>query len=126
MLGPLFIDIEGVELDAEDREILQHPLVGGVIYFTRNFESSEQIAELTRNIKALRQPELLVAIDHEGGRVQRFREQFTTLPAVKSIGRAYDVEHESGLYYALMHGWLMAAELRAVGIDFSFDPSTGS
>jgi len=122
MLGPLFIDIEGVELDAEDREILQHPLVGGVIYFTRNFESSEQIAELTRNIKALRQPELLVAIDHEGGRVQRFREQFTTLPAVKSIGRAYDVEHESGLYYALMHGWLMAAELRAVGIDFSFAP----
>lgn len=122
MLGPLFIDIEGTELSAEDREVLQHPLVGGVIYFTRNFESAEQISQLTAEIKSLRTPELLIAVDHEGGRVQRFRYDFTVLPAVNSIGHAFDKDTAAGLDYALQHGWLMAAELRAVGIDFSFAP----
>mgnify|MGYP000085243521 CR=1 FL=1 len=122
MLGPLFIDIEGFELTAEDREILQHPLVGGVIYFSRNFESREQIRELTRTIKALRQSALLIAVDHEGGRVQRFRNGFTVLPAVNTIGLAYDEHPEDALNHAFHHGWLMAAELRAVGIDFSFAP----
>lgn len=122
MLGPLFIDIDGVELTPEDREILRHPLVGGVIYFTRNFESHEQIARLTRDIKSLRNPELLIAVDHEGGRVQRFRDGFTVLPAVNTIGQAFDEHPEDGLNYAFHHGWLMAAELRAVGIDFSFAP----
>ena len=122
MLGPLFIDIEGQELTVEDREILQHPLVGGVIYFTRNFESLEQIRGLTREIKSLRKPELLIAVDHEGGRVQRFRKDFTVLPPVNTIGLAYDAHPEDGLNYAFHHGWLMAAELRAVGIDFSFAP----
>lgn len=122
MLGPLFVDIDGVELTAEDREILQHPLIGGVIYFTRNFESHDQIIQLTREIKALRNPELLIAVDHEGGRVQRFREGFTNLPAVNTIGQAFDAHPEDGLSYAFHHGWLMAAELRAVGIDFSFAP----
>ena len=92
MLGPLFIDIEGIELTAEDREILQHPLVGGVIYFSRNFESREQIIQLTSSIKALRQPELLIAVDQEGGRVQRFRRDFTVLPSAKTIGDAFN-EH---------------------------------
>jgi len=122
MLGPLFVDIEGAELTAEDRDILQHPLVGGVIYFTRNFESQEQIAQLTCDIKALRTPELLIAVDHEGGRVQRFRQGFTVLPAVNTVGQAFDKHPEDGLTYAFHHGWLMASELRAVGIDFSFAP----
>jgi len=122
MLGPLFIDIEGVELTAEDREILQHPMVGGVIYFSRNFESREQIIHLTSSIKALRQPELLIAVDQEGGRVQRFRRDFTVLPSANTIGAAFNEHPEDGLDYAYQHGWLMAAELRTVGIDFSFAP----
>lgn len=122
MLGPLFIDVEGLELTDEDREILQHPLVGGVIYFSRNYESREQITQLTQEIKLLRSPELLIAVDHEGGRVQRFRHDFTMLPPVNSIGRVYDDNQANGLEYAYQHGWLMAAELRVTGIDFSFSP----
>ncbi|MFO7602533.1 MAG: beta-N-acetylhexosaminidase [Gammaproteobacteria bacterium] len=120
--GPLFIDIDGVELTAEDRDILRHPLVGGVIYFRRNFISREQITRLTQEIKALRSPELLIAVDHEGGRVQRFRDGFTVLPPVNTIGQLYAQEPQRCLDYAYQHGWLMAAELREVGIDFSFAP----
>lgn len=121
-LGPLMIDVEGPELSAEDREILAHPLVGGVILFSRNYEDPEQLGRLTREIHAVRQPPLLVAVDQEGGRVQRFREGFTPLPPAHLIGRQYDLDPDGGRRAAQSIGWLMAAELRSVGVDLSFAP----
>ncbi len=121
-LGPLMVDVQGTQLQPEDREVLLHPLVGSVILFTRNFESSEQLQRLVADIQALRTPQLLVAVDHEGGRVQRFRKEFTVLPAMRLIGRQYDIDAATGRDLAHRCGWLMAAELRAVGIDFSFAP----
>ncbi len=121
-LGPLMIDIGGLELDSEDREVLRHPLVGGVILFSRNFESPEQLSRLVTEIHDLRTPPLLVATDQEGGRVQRFTSGFTELPAAQQIGRRYDVDPRQAERLARHCGWLMAAELRAVGVDFSFAP----
>ena len=121
-LGPLMVDLVGLTLSEEEADILQHPLVGGVILFSRNYESPEQVAELTTSIRALRDPHLLISVDHEGGRVQRFRHGFTRLPPIGALGKQY--QHEPGLVLsrAEMTGWLMAAELRAVGVDFSFAP----
>ncbi len=121
-LGPVMIDLEGVSLTEEDREILKHPLVGGVILFSRNFESPEQVSVLIEAIHQVRQPKLLVAVDHEGGRVQRFRHGFTRLPAVRQIGKHYQDNPRQAKQLAETAGWLMAAELRAVGVDFSFAP----
>ncbi len=121
-LGPLMIDVQGTELDAEDRQMLLHPLVGSVILFTRNFASIEQLSRLVSEIQALRSPQLLIAVDHEGGRVQRFRKDFTVLPPMGLIGRQYDIDANAARRLAHQCGWLMAAELRAVGIDFSFAP----
>jgi beta-N-acetylhexosaminidase len=121
-LGPLMIDIAGTALNAEDREVLAHPLVGGVILFARNYADPEQLRELVAQVHAVRSPALLVAVDHEGGRVQRFREGFTRLPAVRHLGHQYDLDHAAGLGLARQHGWLMAAELLACGLDFSFAP----
>ena len=121
-LGPVMLGLEGVELTAQERELLRHPLVGGVILFTRNYQSPEQVAALTAAIHALRQPRLLVAVDHEGGRVQRFREGFTRLPAVRRLGEIYDQDRMRAKQLARVTGWLMAAELRAVGVDLSFAP----
>jgi len=116
------LDLEGTSLSAEEKEILQHPLVGAVIYFTRNFESKDQIKALTDEIHSVRDSKILVCVDHEGGRVQRFRTDFTRLPACRKLGDIYDENSEKGLSAAKEMGWLMAAELRAVGIDFSFAP----
>ena len=121
-LGPLMIDVQGTELTGEDRELLAHPLVGAVILFTRNFESVEQIERLVADIRAARTPPLLVTVDHEGGRVQRFRKGFTVLPPMRTIGRQYDLDPAAGKQLARQCGWLMAAELRAVAIDMSFAP----
>ena len=121
-LGPLMVDIEGKALTAEDREVLTHPLVGGVILFTRNFESIEQLDALVKDIHSLRQPRLLVAVDHEGGRVQRFREGFTVLPPARAYGKAFDKDAKRGLELAEQGGWLMAAECLGLGIDISFAP----
>jgi beta-N-acetylhexosaminidase len=118
------VDLRGVELDAEERELLQHPLVGSVILFTRNFADGGQLSRLIADIRAVRSPALLVAVDHEGGRVQRFRKGFSQLPAARMIGRRYDVDRQAGLELARASGWLMAAELRAFGIDLSFAPVT--
>ena len=121
-LGPLMIDVQGFALTEEDRELLRHPLVGGVILFTRNFESVEQVERLIADIRAARTPPVLVTIDHEGGRVQRFRKGFTVLPSMRTIGREYDLDAATGRQLARQCGWLMAAELRAVGVDMSFAP----
>jgi beta-N-acetylhexosaminidase len=116
------LDLEGTELTAEEREILQHPLVGAVILFTRNYESTEQLNALIKAIHSVREPRLLVAVDHEGGRVQRFRRGFTRLPAVRQLGGIYDHDRRRALRLAESCGWVMASELRAVDVDFSFAP----
>jgi beta-N-acetylhexosaminidase len=116
------VDLLGTSLSDEERDILKHPLVGGVILFSRNFEDVAQITALCREIHALREPHLLIAVDHEGGRVQRFRDGFTRLPPVAAIGKSYMQHPQLTLQRAEQTGWLMAAELRAVGIDFSFAP----
>lgn len=121
-LGPVMLDVQGLELRPEEREYLRHPLVGGVILFSRNYDSPEQIVALVQDIQRQRDPALLVAVDHEGGRVQRFREGFTALPAARRFGRIYDENPKRALRLAHTAGWLMAAELRAVGVDFSFAP----
>jgi len=121
-LGPLMIDLRGKTLAADEREWLQSPLVGGVILFTRNFESVEQLARLVAEIHAARQPPLLVTVDQEGGRVQRFRAPFARLPPFRALGRLYDEERDLALKIAGAFGWVMAAELRAVGVDLSFTP----
>ncbi|MFO1407235.1 MAG: beta-N-acetylhexosaminidase [Steroidobacteraceae bacterium] len=121
-LGPLMVDVEGTVLTSEDRRVLAHPLVGAVILFTRNFASLGQLEELVREIRAVRRPPLLVTVDHEGGRVQRFRTGFTNLPAQRTIGHAWDLDPEAGRRLAWQCGWLLAAELRAVGVDLSFTP----
>lgn len=116
------LDLEGTELTGEENEILQHPLVGGVILFTRNFTSVEQVTRLVKEIHAVREPRLLISVDHEGGRVQRFREGFSSLPAAGHFGKVYDQDPRKAMVLAEKAGWLMAAELRAVEIDFSFAP----
>jgi beta-N-acetylhexosaminidase len=121
-LGPLMIDFAGLSLTAEDREVLRHPLVGSVILFTRNYAEPAQLERLVADLHALRDPPLVVAVDHEGGRVQRFRKQFTVLPAARLIGHQYDIDAQAGLEMARSCAWLLAAELRAVGIDLSFAP----
>lgn len=121
-LGPVMLDLVGLELSAEEREMLRHPRVGGVILFSRNYASPAQLQQLVDEIHALREPRLLVAVDHEGGRVQRFRHAFTALPPARSYGRVYDRDRRRGRHLAELGGWLMASELRAVGVDFSFAP----
>ena len=121
-LGPVMLDIEGLALSPADRDLLREPAVGGVILFSRNFESVEQVTDLVAEIRALRSPPLLIAVDHEGGRVQRFRVGFTEIPPMRHIGREYDRNRESGLKIARQAGWLIASELRAAGIDLSFGP----
>ena len=121
-LGPLMVDIEGTELTPEEIGVLSHPLVGSVILFSRNYRDVAQLSALTSAIRALRTPSLLIAVDHEGGRVQRFREGFTRLPASRLLGRRYEKDRREGLALARSVGWLMASELRAVGVDFSFAP----
>jgi beta-N-acetylhexosaminidase len=116
------LDLAGPELGPEDRELLGHPAVGGVILFSRNFVDPDQVRALTRAIHAVREPHLLIGVDQEGGRVQRFREGFTRLPPAGRIGALYRDHPARGLRAAERLGWLMAAELRAVGVDFSFAP----
>src|SRR3954447_5241959 len=121
-LGPIMLDIGGTRLTPADREKLEHPLVGGVILFTRNYSSFEQLAQLTAEIHALRTPPLLIAVDHEGGRVQRFREGFTRLPPMRELGIIWDEHPATARHLAKAAGFVLAAELRAAGVDFSFTP----
>ena len=121
-LGPLMIDIDGVELSSVDREVLKHPLVGGLILFSRNYESVEQVSLLCEAVHKLRAEPLLIAVDHEGGRVQRFKDGFTQIPSMQSLGKVYMDNPTLGYEYAQQTAWLMAMELRQVGVDFSFAP----
>jgi beta-N-acetylhexosaminidase len=122
-LGPLMIDLVGHTVLPEERDMLAHPLVGGVILFSRNYENPEQLQQLTRAIHAVRSPPLLIAVDHEGGRVQRFRAGFSPLPPARRLGQLFDTDRTAALSAARSVGWLMAAELRAHGVDLSFAPT---
>lgn len=120
-LGPVIVDVAGLTLTPEDIALLQDPWVGGIILFTRNYQSPAQLVGLVQEIRAVR-PELLVCVDQEGGRVQRFQEGFTRLPPMAAIGAVYQHDPFLGQQQALACGWLMAAELRACGVDLSFAP----
>ncbi len=121
-LGPLMVGIEGAALTAEEREILMHPAVSGVVLFTRNYRDPEQLAALCDAIHGVRDPALLVTVDQEGGAVQRFRSGFTRLPAPGALGPIYDQDPDRARGLARITAWLMAAELRACGVDLSFAP----
>jgi beta-N-acetylhexosaminidase len=116
------LDLEGLQLTGDEGEILCDPRVGGVILFSRNYHDPVQLERLVREIHTLRDPKLLVAVDHEGGRVQRFRTDFTPLPPASAFGAVYDEAPSRGRHLAAVCGWLAASELRAVGVDFSFSP----
>ncbi len=121
MNGALMLDVQGIELDVEEKEILQHPHVGGLIFFSRNFVGVEQLQALVKSIRAVR-PEIIIAVDQEGGRVQRFKEGFVKLPAMKTFGDMFAHDAQKACQMAHHCGWLMAAEVLAVGVDMSFAP----
>ncbi|WP_077315817.1 beta-N-acetylhexosaminidase [Basilea psittacipulmonis] len=122
-LGPVMVDIEGYELTEHEKQRLKHPLVGSVILFTRNFQSREQLTRLCQEIHSLRDTPLLIVVDHEGGRVQRFKtDGFTHLPAMRELGRVYEQDELLALQLAQATGFILASELRACGVDFSFTP----
>jgi beta-N-acetylhexosaminidase len=116
------LDVEGHSLTPADRDLLREPAVGGVILFARNYASPDQLADLVASIRAVRSPPLLIATDHEGGRVQRFRDGFTEIPPMRRLGHQYDSDPEAALALARTAGWVAAAELRAMDIDLSFTP----
>ncbi len=121
-LGPVMLDLAGAEMSAAEGELLRHPLVGGVILFSRNYRSPRQLCELTAAIRALRHPELLIAVDHEGGRVQRFREGFSRIPPMRRLGEAWDRDPAGACKAAGDIAYVLASELLACGVDFSFTP----
>lgn len=119
--GVVMLDLKGLSIEIEERELLTHPQVGGVILFSRNYISPEQLEDLVASIKQCND-HLLVAVDQEGGRVQRFRDQFLTLPPLRAIGVEYEKDREQGIATAKLCAWAMAAELMQYGVDISFAP----
>ncbi len=120
-LGPVILNIEGKALSDDDKAVLSHPWVGGLIFFARNFESPEQITQLVADIRAVR-PNLLITVDQEGGRVQRFQQGFTRIPAMQCFIQSSDGDIASVLPLVKDCGWLLASELLACDIDLSFAP----
>lgn len=122
-LGPIMLDLEGLELQADEEALLQHPLVGGVIFFARNFESVDQLMALVKSIRNIR-PNLVLAVDQEGGRVQRFKSGYTRIPAMQSFYTHYQQIGDREVVLSLLNdvGWLLAAEVIASGVDMSFAP----
>lgn len=121
-MGPLMLDVAGCELTADERDVLDHPLVGGVILFSRNYHDQTQLSELIKQLRHACRNDIIIATDHEGGRVQRFREQFSPIPAMGSLYTRAVGDMDKACHYAQTFGWLMAAELLAFDIDISFAP----
>ncbi len=120
--GPVVLDVAGTRLTDDDRRRLAHPLVGGVILFARNFESRRQVSALCAEIRALRTPRLMICVDHEGGRVQRFRKGFSEIPPMRDLGAMWDFDVLGACKRATEIGRTIGRELRAVGVDLSFTP----
>lgn len=121
-MGPVMLDVQSTSLSQEDKEIIQHPLVGGLILFTRNYQSPEQIADLNQQIRVAAKKPMLIAVDHEGGRVQRFRDGFSLIPAMGKLWKMSDANLDLAKELAKQSAILMALEVQAVGIDISFAP----
>ena len=121
-LGPVLIGLAGHEITAEERTWLSHPAVGGVVLFTRNYHDLTQLTELTASISQSCGRDLLICVDHEGGRVQRFRDGFTRLPPLAVLGKMYAESAANALDFAYRHGRVMATELLLCGVDMSFAP----
>ena len=119
--GPLMLDVEGLTLQPQEQDLVANPLVGGVILFSRNYESPSQVSALISQLRAAN-PDLIIAVDQEGGRVQRFREGMTRLPPLRDLGKQYQVAPDQALRTAHDWGWLMAAEMTSLGVDISFAP----
>jgi len=119
--GRLIVDIEGISLSDADIHLIQDPHVGGLILFERNFNSQEQLKSLCKDIRDIKE-DILIAVDHEGGRVQRFKKDFTQIPSMQSLGKIAKSNQAQGLALAKDIGWLLASELIACGIDISFTP----
>jgi len=120
--GPVVVDVLGPVLTDEDRERIRHPAAGAVILFARNYENPEQLAALTADVERQREPALPVCVDHEGGRVQRFKEGFTAIPPMRTLGKQWDRDRQKARELATSIGYIIASELGAQGVDFSFAP----
>ena len=121
-IGPLMIDIEGSCLSPQELEFLKSPIIGGVILFSRNYKSFHQLLGLVEEIKSIKSPALIVAVDHEGGRVQRFKDPLTIIPSMAKLGNLYNKDIKKAKMVAYSIGWLLAAEIRSIGIDLAFTP----
>ena len=121
-LGPVMLGVDATTLDENERQRLKHPSVGAVILFTRNYQSRAQVKALIDDIKSLRSPALLIAVDQEGGRVQRFQDEFTRLPAAQHFGELWQENKQTAPISAYQSAFTMASELVDVGVDFSFAP----
>ncbi len=120
-IGPLMLDVEGFVLTETEKSTLSNPLVGGLILFSRNYQSPQQLIALISEVRAI-SPNIIIAVDHEGGRVQRFKDGFTIIPPMSSLGKLFNKSPEDALQKAKDYGWIMASELLAYDIDLSFAP----
>src|SRR5262245_62090790 len=120
--GVVVVDVVGTVLTEQDLARIRHPAAGAAILFSRNFENSEQLTALCDDIKRQREPELPICVDHEGGRVQRFKEGFTLIPPMRHLGKMWDRDREKGRELATSIGYIIASELGDQGLDFSFAP----
>lgn len=120
-IGGLIIGLQGYELTQIEQQWLQHPLVVGVILFIRNYKDKDQLIALTQGIRQIN-PDLLISVDHEGGRVQRFREGFTKLPAMNTLEETYHNDPKAALRASYSYGKTIATELASVGVDFTYAP----